>query len=310
MTITPMSPLGDAPLQARNTMRAYKREWHAFQAWCEGHSYDSVPASVETVREYLTELLTGPARISAGRIRVINASIVYFQKVHAVDEDVRRGIRAECARIHKFAIRDQPRSSVSQAAPIDEQVWGRIERSTLRAIRRRGEKGWVTWSLYQDLALIAVMRDGLLRRSEASALDWQDLERTDDEGAGIVRRSKTDQYGEGRVFYLSSIAWEYLDRIAPAKLEGPVFVSRKSNRLSDLAINRRLKRAAERAGLDPERFSGHSCRVGTVHDLMRRRENVAAIALAGGWRSAAMPQLYGRKIAVADGAVARMRRGE
>ena len=49
-----------------------------------------------------------------------------------------------------------------------------------------------------DIALISVMRDGMLRRSEAAAIRWGDIA-TEDDGAGrlTVARSKTDQEGEG-----------------------------------------------------------------------------------------------------------------
>ena len=51
-----------------------------------------------------------------------------------------------------------------------------------------------------DIALVAVMRDGLLRRSEAADLLWDDVERAPDGSERlIVRRSKTDQAAEGRM---------------------------------------------------------------------------------------------------------------
>ena len=67
-----------------------------------------------------------------------------------------------------------------------------------------------------DIALVAVMRDALLRRSEASALLWDDVERAPD-GSGrlIVRRSKTDQAAEGRMLYLSPRTMADLDAIRP-----------------------------------------------------------------------------------------------
>ena len=56
-----------------------------------------------------------------------------------------------------------------------------------------------------DIALVAVMRDALLRRPEAADLLWDDVERAPD-GSGrlTVRRSKTDQAAEGRMLYLSA----------------------------------------------------------------------------------------------------------
>ena len=58
----------------------------------------------------------------------------------------------------------------------------------------------------RDLALLLVMRDLLARRSELVALTVADVQPSDaDDGSGtaLIRRSKTDQDGEGAVGYLS-----------------------------------------------------------------------------------------------------------
>ena len=62
------------------------------------------------------------------------------------------------------------------------------------------------------------MRDGLLRRSEASDLLWSDIERmADGTGRLTVRRSKTDQTSEGKVLYLSVTSMADIDAIRPAE---------------------------------------------------------------------------------------------
>ena len=68
-----------------------------------------------------------------------------------------------------------------------------------------------------DVALCAVLRDALLRRSEAAALTWADVE-ADPDGSGrlTVKHSKTDQTGEGAVLYLSPQTMGDLDRIRPS----------------------------------------------------------------------------------------------
>ena len=55
-----------------------------------------------------------------------------------------------------------------------------------------------------DVALISVMRDGMLRRSEAATVTWRDVGRAED-GSGrlTIPRSKTDQTGEGSILYLN-----------------------------------------------------------------------------------------------------------
>ena len=67
-----------------------------------------------------------------------------------------------------------------------------------------------------DLPLLEVMRDGLLRGSEASALRWRDLEfHADGSGRLHVLRSKTDQTAEGTVLYLGPAAVDALLAIRP-----------------------------------------------------------------------------------------------
>ena len=60
-----------------------------------------------------------------------------------------------------------------------------------------------SWRGRVDVALLSVLRDGLLRRSEAAALTWSDVELRDN-GGGLLQlsRSKTDQEGEGVVLYI------------------------------------------------------------------------------------------------------------
>ena len=61
------------------------------------------------------------------------------------------------------------------------------------------------WRGHVDVALVRARRDGLLRRSEAAALQWQDLsvEAPDGSGRLHIARSKTDQEAHGHVAYLT-----------------------------------------------------------------------------------------------------------
>ena len=68
----------------------------------------------------------------------------------------------------------------------------------------------------RDLALVQVMRDGLLRRGEAAELVWGDISRAfDGSGRLVIRHSKTDQEGKGAIVYLREATMAALDRIRP-----------------------------------------------------------------------------------------------
>ena len=164
---------------------------------------------------------------------------------------------------------------------------------TAKAATRRG---------HVDIALVRTLRDGLLRRSEAAALQWQDLsvEASDGSGRLHIARSKTDQEARGHVAYLTPDTAACLERIKPAgaQPEDRIFA------MSARTIANRIKAAAEAAGIEG-RFAGHSGRVGCAQDLAARGAGLTELQVAGRWQSAAMPALYARNQLAGRGAVAK-----
>ena len=153
-----------------------------------------------------------------------------------------------------------------------------------------------------DVAIVTVMRDAMLGRSEAAALTWADVELlADGTGRITVRRSKADQAGEGAELFIGQDATTALERICPESPapESPVFGG-----LGDRAIADRIRKAARAAGLEGD-FSGHSPRIGMARDLAASGASTTALMLAGRWRSERMPALYARGEIAGRGPVAR-----
>ena len=152
-----------------------------------------------------------------------------------------------------------------------------------------------------DIALVSLMRDGMLRRSEAASLTWGDLV---DEGDGTGRltaaRSKTDQEGEGAVLFVSAPTMETLRAIRPVDSDAGDSLFG----LSAEQIGRRVSSAAAAAGLG-EGYSGHSARVGMAQDLARAGTELPALMTAGRWQSPTMPARYTRAEQAGRGAIAR-----
>jgi integrase len=124
----------------------------------------------------------------------------------------------------------------------------------------------------RDRALLAFGFAGAFRRSELVALEVSDLVEAPDGLRVTVRRSKTDQEGQGqevaipRGYRLRPVeavqTW-----LATAEISaGPVFRAvALGGRVSDMALAddsaaRIVKRYAARVGLDPAVYSGHSLR--------------------------------------------------
>ena len=170
---------------------------------------------------------------------------------------------------------------VTAAMPRGHQGQHQGRRETSRKAQRRGRV---------DVALMSVLRDGLLRRSEAAELRWGDVEFQEDGSALLtVRRSKTDPEAEGVVLYIGQEAAQALQALMPedeAAVDvdpaAPVFG------LSASQIGRRVQAAAKAAGLG-DGFTGHSGRVGMAQDLAATGVDLPALMTAGRWKSSRMP---------------------
>ena len=155
-----------------------------------------------------------------------------------------------------------------------------------------------------DLALIGVMRDGLLRAGEAAALRWADLQ-GDDDGSGTlhIARSKTDQEGQGAVTYVTPPTMRYLRELRelrdPETDQAIIFYP------DPTTLHHRIRRCAHHAGLKG-RYGGHSSRIGQALDLAQANFSLVQIQNAGRWQSPGMPAYYIRKLEAKRNAVARL----
>jgi integrase len=158
------------------------------------------------------------------------------------------------------------------------------------------------WGL-RNRALLSVGYDLLARRSEITALRSEDVAwRRDGTLEVIVRRSKSDQAGMGRVAFTSRrsarLLSEWLDWRGPDLT--PLFcgIYRRvalDRPLSGATVRNIIRSAARGAGYDKfvvEEFSGHSLRVGAAQELLRRGHDGAAIMRAGGWKTTAVMARY------------------
>ena len=172
----------------------------------------------------------------------------------------------------------------------------------------------------RDVAVLLVARDLLARRSELVALRVEDVTAAEDGGATVsIRRSKTDQAGEGATAYLGSEAAAalraWLD--AAGLVRGPVFRAVSAHgRVRETALHAQkvpaiLKKLAGRAvpqlrrlGVEQSAVSGHSCRVGMAQDLVGAGLELPAVMQAGRWRTPAMVARYAERLLAQQGAVA------
>ena len=182
----------------------------------------------------------------------------------------------------------------------------RIQRVHQGKRRRQKTESQAARRALVDLSLLQVMRDGMLRRSEAAALTWGNVE-SRETGRLHVARSKTDQTAQGAVLYIGPQAVDALLAIRPE--EAAIDSNARVFGLSASQIGRRIKAAAKVAGLG-EGYSAHSPRVGMAQDLSADGAELPALMTAGRWSSPSMPAKYTEAQAAGRGAVARYYRGK
>ena len=178
----------------------------------------------------------------------------------------------------------------------------------------------------RERAMLCVAYDAMTRRSELIAIDVEDLKFLGD-GTGrlLIRRSKTDQAGEGHIAYLSRQTVRYLQAwLQKAGIkEGAVFrriigrgtvtydrqgKGRIGGRLSPEAVARAFKAVAKFLNMpadEVEQVSGHSVRVGATQDLLALNVDLASVMREGRWTTVRMPMRYGEHVMAARGGMAR-----
>ena len=264
---------------ADNTRRTYTIQWRIFAGWCDEVGLTSLPAEPLTVARYLAARAGTGASIATLRLATSAISKAHeWAKLESPGRDP--GVRASLKGWGRRLSKPQRQSGALTADVLA------VIRLTAVQPRRRG-RGFETPEQAAergkfDLALVAALSDAGLRRSEAAALTWGDVQRWEDGSGRItVVRSKTDAEAQGATVAITPAAMEALSAIRPAGAGGEARVFG----LSESQIARRVKAIARAAGLENwEFFSGHSGRVGMARRMAQNGAPTHEIERQGRWK--------------------------
>ena len=297
---------------AENTGVAYRSQLKAWLEWCAQRDISFVRADSDTLVTYLRERVVGveiggryykPAKPNS--LRVARAAISKAYEVAGLPDITKSPKISEALRAHKNSAA-RAGVKVRQAEALTVEVLAAIRATALHPRRGRGGVETETHARQRglvDIALVSLMRDCLLRRSEAAAVRWNDITASaDGSGRLYVGVSKTDQEGEGALLFISRQTMRDLDAIRPPGAGEQLVFGLKPK-----AIGRRIAAAATAAGRTGA-YSGHSARVGMARDLARAGEELPALMTAGRWKSADMVARYIAHESAGRGAVARFHR--
>ena len=283
---------------SEGTRASYASQWKNWLAWCRRQGACPLPAEPESVAVFLAERAAG---VKMATLHLARCAIAARHREMGMDDPTRHGrVRQVLSGLAR-----QYGTAQKQVAGLTAAGLAAIKATALRP--RLGSKGRRESEAHAgrrgltDIALCSVMRDGLLRRSEAAGLTWGDIDRgVDGSGRLFLSRSKTDPTGNGCVLYLSAETMQCLDSIRPPDAAPAASVFG----MTPATVRRRIAAAARAAGLGGG-YSGHSARIGMAQDLAAAGVELPALMSAGRWESPTMPARYVRNEQAGRGAVAR-----
>jgi integrase len=274
--------------KADNTRRAYRADWADFTAWCAAHEVPALPATPQTVALYLSAMASH-RKVSTLQRRLSAISQAHQAAGHPTPtKDIAvRAVFSGIRRAHGTA-----QHGKAPVLTADLRLMVAALPDSLLGVR--------------DRALLLVGFAGALRRSELVGLDVSDVTVSRDGLVVHLRRSKTDQEGQGRTI---GIPYGSRPMTCPVRAlqdwlacsgvkSGPLFRpldrhgNMQSTRFSDRGVARVVQRAALAAGLDPADFAGHSLRAGLATSAAAAGISERAIMAQTGHKSLPMVRRY------------------
>ena len=279
--------------KAPNTVRAYKSDFEDFGLFCVKNGFNNLPSEPKTVSLYLTHLSTKEARISTIKRRLVSIGVIHKIKGHYLDTkhpiiiENLMGIKRRKGTIQKGK---KPILINDLKKLIDV-----INQERVPDIRKLRNK-----------ALLITGFAGGFRRNEIVSLDIKDIEFVFEGVKITLKKSKTDQFGEGMVkgiphfedsLYCPVKTLQRWINISKIK-KGPLFRrflkgSKLSNsRLTDQSVALIIKDYLLKAGIDNKNYSGHSLRSGFATSAAEAGAEERSIMAMTGHKSTEMVRRY------------------
>ena len=226
-----------------NTRKSYRVQWSGFVNWAQSRGFCALPAPPDVVAAYLAERFERYQHKPA-TLRLAASAIGHFHRVARLDNPIESG-----------KVRSTLSGATRKAGLLQKQARGLTE-SDLEAIKksacrpRRGRGGHLETEETArrrgevDIAIVSLMRDCMLRVSEAAAARCGDIEQMeDDTGRLLIRRSKTDQEGKSAKAFISGATMEAIRCIRNGAAEEDSVFGLRRNQISS-----RIKQAAKTRG--------------------------------------------------------------
>ena len=250
--------------KANNTLRAYQSDFKDFSAFCAKNGFSSIPTQPKIIALYLTNL-SKSSKFSTLKRRIASISVIHKLKGHYLDT--------------KHPIIMENLHGIKRTLGSRQKAKKPILINDLKLIIKAIDENKI-----RDKALILIGFAGGFRRSELVSILNEDIEFVPEGLKILIRRSKTDQSGEGvikAIPYFDNKEFcpvitlkKYISTKTKVESEEKIF------KISDKSVALIIKKYAEKAGLDASRYAGHSLRSGfatTAAEFGAEERNIMAM---------------------------------
>jgi len=267
--------------KADNTVRAYKSDFNDFELFCAQNGFKSLPSEPKIVSLYLTYLSTKDLKMSTLKRRLVSIGVIHKLKGYYLDTkhpsiiENLMGIKRRKGSVQK----GKKPLLINDLKKIIEV----IDKSKEKDIKK-----------IRDKALILIGFSGGFRRSELVNIELEDIEFVSEGVKLFIKRSKTDQSGEGMIKaipYFENINFcpvkalkNWINTIELKK--GKIF------NISDKNVSLIIKKYANYAGLDSRKYAGHSLRSGFATSAAESGAEERSIMAMTGHKSTEMVRRY------------------
>ncbi len=236
--------------KAINTVRAYESDFKDFSLFCIKNGLNSLPTEPKILSLYLTHL-SKKSKFSTLKRRIASIKVVHKIKGHYLDS--KHPIIME----NLLGIKRINGSHQKSKKPL-------LINSLKHIIKAIDDNEKNEFKRIRNKSIILLGFSGGFRRSELVNIEYDDLEFVDEGLKIFIKRSKTDQSGEGS---LKAIPYfKNLEFCPVIKLKDWINLNKikfgKIFDISDKSVSLIIKKYAFMAGLDPKKYGGHSLRSG------------------------------------------------
>ena len=279
--------------KANNTVRAYKADFKDFGLFCAQNGFKSLPSEPKIISLYLTHLSTKDIKMSTLKRRLVSIGVIHRLKGHYLD--TKHPLIIE----NFMGIKRRKGSTQKGKKPLLinylKLIINVIDQDKSKEIKK-----------IRDRTIILIGFSGGFRRNELVSLDYDDLDFVPEGLKITLKKSKTDQYGEGLIKglpyfdnsqfcpVLSIKKWIDITEIN----SGPLFrrFSKGSKltqfRLTDQTVALLIKKYLKLAGIDYKNYSGHSLRSGFATSAAESGAEERSIMAMTGHKSTEMVRRY------------------